>query len=391
MNCPDPMASHRRRRRRRIFTSAAAAAVATAASAGVLYGTGATGGNGGTAAIRIRQLLQEEQYDPKAPPPMLSSDLPRRLRHLYQGGRFGNILFQWASTYAIAKANDMTPCLVENQDRSVPLHMYFEDSSRFPVCEGVHAADARQEPIWDGGYRSAWRFLKQAGHSGTYYERNGHTGEDINLRGFMESASNLADVEDDVVQMFTFREKYRREAEEYIAPIREEGYIPVGIHARRGDKSKQCCQPQYFQSAMANITNTLRQRGDNREIMWLVASQMPDGPHWYEEMKSLGVFPEESTRYIGKHTVADFIALTQTDHIIVTQGTFSFFAAYLGPWQKRKEGAIVIQPSIMKDTSVGLDWTTIDGCDVTGDWWSVEKRSRIMVLHPSSGMQSSSN
>ena len=63
----------------------------------------------------------------------------------------------------------------------------------------------------------------------------------------MESASNLVDVEEEVVKMFTFREKHRREAEEHIAPIREEGCIPVGMHARRGDKSKQCCQPQCFQ------------------------------------------------------------------------------------------------------------------------------------------------
>ena len=137
----------------------------------------------------------------------------------------------------------------------------------------------------------------------------------------------------------------------------------MGIHVRRGDKKLECCQPQYFQDAMANITNTLRERGDDREIMWLVASQLPDGPDWYAEMKSLGVFPEESTRYIGKNTVADFTILTQTDHIIVTHGTFSFFAAYLGAWQKRREGGMVMQPSTMqREISAGLDWVTIDGC-----------------------------
>ena len=361
MNAPAVPVTTRRRRRRRVLTSAAAAAVATAI---YVWDEEATSAASSSSSSIIRQL----QFDPNAPPPMLSSASANgkpRLRHLYQGGRWGNILFQWASTYAIAKANGMMPCLVENRDRSLPLHMYFEDSSQFPICEGVHDADAREEPTWDGGFRAAWRFFKvgdSSSTSTTYYERNGHTGEDVNLRGFMESASNLADVEEEVVKMFTFREKYRREAEEFMDPIREEGYIPVGIHARRGDKSKLCCQPQYFQDAMANITNTLRERGEDREIMWLVASQLPDGPDWYAEMKSLGVFPEENTRYIGKSTVADFNILTQTDHIIVTHGTFSFFAGYLGAWQKRREGGIVIQPSTMKELSVGLDWTTIDGC-----------------------------
>ena len=313
---------------------------------------------------------QQQQFDPNAPPPLLSSadaNGKPRLRHLYQGGRWGNILFQWASTYAIAKANDMMPCLVENGDRSIPLHMYLANSSQFPICENVHETDAREEPIWDGGFRAVSRFFEvgdssSTGGTTTYYQRNGHTGEDINLQGFMESASNLVDVEDDIVTMFTFRERYRRKAEEYIAPIREEGYIPVGIHARRGDKSSSCCQPKYFQDSMANITNSLRERGDDREIMWLVASQLPDGPDWYAEMKSLGVFPEENTRYIGKNTIADFTILTETDHIIVTQGTFSFFVAFLGAWQKRREGGMVIQPSTMKEISSGLDWTTVDGC-----------------------------
>ena len=370
MNAPAvPMTTQRRRRRRTIFTTAAAAAVATAIYVCDEQATFAA------TTSSLRQLVQEnagassgeaEQFDPNAPPPMLSSadaDGKPRLRHLYQGGRWGNILFQFASTYAIAKANGMMPCLVENRDRSLPLHMYLEDSSHFPICEGVHDADAREEPLWDGGFRAAWRFFNVGDSSTTtYYERNGHTGEDVNLKGFMESASNLKGVEEEVVKMFTFRKQYRREAEEYIAPIREGGYIPVGIHARRGDKSKQCCQPQYFQEAMTNISNTLREQGDGRDIMWLVASQLPDGPDWYAEMKSLGVFPEENSRYIGKTTVADFNILTQTDHIILTHGTFSFFAGYLGAWQKRKEGGMVIQPSTMKEISAGLDWTPIDGC-----------------------------
>ena len=171
--------------------------------------------------------------------------------------------------------------------------------------------------------------------------------DDLEVSDFMQSYGNFRHVKDEVLAMLTFNEEYVKKAATVLEPFRRDGDTIVGIHARRGDKidCSYCDAPGdvYYVKAihrMREELGSLTSSGSPR-IKFLIASEGFEGYRWFNEHKREGgIFASDEFEYIGSSDpMLDLAVLSSCDHIIASGGTFSWWAAFLGPAQK--EGIVI--------------------------------------------------
>ncbi|CAH1777962.1 unnamed protein product [Owenia fusiformis] len=244
---------------------------------------------------------------------------------------FGNQLFQYASLYGIARDNKMQASI----------------SSNLELWDIFKLGDDVVNDYKDLPYLSRPRYLEKIGR---YDKRTQFLNYnlDITLVGYFQSWKYFETYKDDLKKHFTFNYDYRKKINSYLKRIpgfkqgnKTRSTTLVGIHIRRGDMldynnvklGYTVADEFYIQKAMTYYLSKYT------NVVFIVAS---DDPEWAKQTVNQSLrkyymshqnrkskfYPK--ARYLNNNTREfDFGVLSSCNHMIMTVGTFGWWAGWL--------------------------------------------------------------
>lgn len=260
-------------------------------------------------------------------------------------GQLGNQMFQIAACIGIAHR--------ENRAIHLPNWHYSQFFRTFFT-----------EPVSQGSYTHHERGM-------VYQEIPDLTKhQHINLRGFFQSESYFGNIGDVIQDQFTLNEHYSHIIQDKFNSLIESKenreVITIGVHVRRGDylvMATQITGIDYYIKAFKKLQEKL-----DRPANDFLAIIISDDPEWCKE--NLGVvFPDMVVSSIDPnhqedksiHAIIDMSTLSKCDHQIISNSTFSWWAA----WLNVSSDKIIIAPKFWfnkdeNDTAAGTlipsDW-----------------------------------
>lgn len=224
-------------------------------------------------------------------------------------GRTGNHMFEYATLVGTAQRNNMTPVIVEDTG--------LWDCFDLPIRKGKKS-----------DFQTAKTYMEYlpAFYSPKFYklESDGH----VYLQGYLQSWKYFENVKQELRKKhFKFKPHYENQAKEFIEGVRRKlnktDAVVVGVHVRRGDFVRQnrrgynVAPIPYFYKAM----NYFRKRFKNilfivctNDLLWS-KDNLDDSPDVY--------FSSNNDAYL------DLAVLSNTDHMVMSVGSFSWWAGYL--------------------------------------------------------------
>ena len=278
-----------------------------------------------------------------------AEDQPLLKYYHVPGSSLGDQMFAWSSTVACAANNAMFPCTFypEMDDNAKLLRTFFKGP--FHQC-----ADTGVGYGWDAGENSTINY--------DAFRRDPADRQDVALYGGLRSYLNFDFMAGDVRAQFGLKAEYLTPTEAAVEPFEAGGYITVGLHVRwdgmpgaeylsraeAGEFDPALHQPDiaYYDNAM----KLMRKTYGADKIRFLLASDdmayvraqsvFVDAPDvvFIEDVSPVSAWQEEDEEVIeeGNPNVAmirDFAILRRCQHMITSVGSFSWWAAYLGPYQ----------------------------------------------------------
>ena len=225
--------------------------------------------------------------------------------------RLGNLMFTYASMLGIARRNNMTPILVRENKLSEIFDLHCAMSDDMENTLGRHVS------------------YEEYGRRGSAYDRNTERLVHANTRllGYFQSFKYFENVADTVRANFQFKESIGHKADEFLSSSHQaewHDFIRVGIHVRRGDMIEEYFQRfgysvapvDYFLNAMEYFTSRFQR------VRFIVCS---DDIDWSRE----NIVGENVVYSIGHSQEIDLAILSRCDHVIMSVGSFSWWAAWL--------------------------------------------------------------
>jgi hypothetical protein len=277
-----------------------------------------------------------------------TEDQPLLKYYHIPGTSLGDQMFAWSSTVGCATQNAMFPCTFYNEldDNARLLRRYFRGP--FHQC-----ADTNVGYGWDAGGNNTINF--------DAFRRDPADRQDVALYGALRSYLNFDFMADDVRDQFDLKAPYLTPTAAAVEPFETGGYITVGLHVRwdgmpgaeylsraeAGEFDPALHQPDiaYYDNAM----NLMRRAYGVDKIRFLLASDdmayvraqsvFADAVDvvFIEDIspESAWLDEEDDAEEDSSSTmIRDFAILRQCQHMITSVGSFSWWAAYLGPHQK---------------------------------------------------------
>ncbi|CAL1534425.1 unnamed protein product [Lymnaea stagnalis] len=231
---------------------------------------------------------------------------PFYLTTIFQS-RLGNHLFIYASLLGLARAQNRTPF--------IPSGTYLDNVFQIShVDDSISAEGFRlmRHTTFGVVYPSLWNLPR----------------ENITLHGPREVFRYFENIEDEVRREFTFCAPLQRQINETLGKVRAEfkGHVIVGVHVRRGDflidfnKKLGFGVPKvsYFINAFHRMRSMLK----GRKVTFLTAS---DDLEWCHENLN---FTDVKILEPGSAEL-HFGVLANCDHVILSSGTYGWWAAWL--------------------------------------------------------------
>ena len=281
-------------------------------------------------------------------------------------GGLGNQMFQYACGYALASKYKTTLKIDTTGFRQYTLREYALD--RFKI----HVSHATEEEVRHLKFQSTsyikrvyYRLSgKKMEYASTYYKEPGfeyqeipfNGDEDIYLDGYWQSEKYFSDYRDDLLKMFTLKEKLHEQTEQYQKRIEETE--AVSLHIRRGDYVSNphtnsvhgTCPLEYYENAVKQITERV------------------ENPHFYIFSDDL-VWAKENITFIKDITFVELddmipdheemYLMSRCRHNIIANSSFSWW----GAWLNKNPQKIVIAPR---------QWFQVDDFDtrdlLPSDW-----------------------
>lgn len=212
-------------------------------------------------------------------------------------GRLGNQLFQWASLQGIASKNGMSTC--------VGVGDAFQGSSIFSVFTTIpNACSVKKSNIPHVG---------EVGEYATY--RDLHFENSVVIEGYLQSYKYFPP---DLYDRLKFKEAIVTKAKAQIV----KGKKNIGIHVRHRHQVEvdylRFPPNDYFENVMSQF------RRDYPNAFFYVAS---DDVAW---CKQQSFFQKSDVKIIENDPGLDMAVLASCDHMVLTVGTFGWWAAFLG-------------------------------------------------------------
>ncbi|KAK7106146.1 hypothetical protein V1264_017436 [Littorina saxatilis] len=226
-------------------------------------------------------------------------------------GRLGNVLFQYAAMYCIAKRNNLTPLFsdpmelknVENPGTLVNYSVYLSKKSRTQLLRERFCCS------YDNRFESL---------------PNDHN---YSIYGYFQSWRYFEPCKAEVLEIFKFKKKYVEEANTIIGDLRKQlpNKVLVGVHIRMEDHTseratrngKQIAPPEYFIRAMTYFKNRFH------DVRFVVITSSQEW--WLSNVTR----SDDVVFHNRTQPAVDMEILSRLDHIIVSVGTFGWWAAYM--------------------------------------------------------------
>ncbi|KAK6167750.1 hypothetical protein SNE40_021711 [Patella caerulea] len=234
------------------------------------------------------------------------------LCHKFHGG-LGNLLYKFASAYAIARENNME--LVSVKD------------------EGLSAAlEYPPEMLQDNGYCGHLPVLKE-NKCCSYDPKFLNINRSVNVDGYLQSWIYFQKYSDDLRQLIIFKEDQVEQAKKLLDEELGRRYDQtsklfrtlVGMHIRRGNKLEAYYVKYGYKVAPAHyIVRAMKYFSDRFQNLTFVV--VTEDQKW-----AMDNIPENNDVIFMKKNdaVVDMIILTLMNHTIMTVGTFGWWAAWL--------------------------------------------------------------
>ncbi|GAV01462.1 hypothetical protein RvY_12171 [Ramazzottius varieornatus] len=229
----------------------------------------------------------------------------------------GNLMFMYASLWGIAKKNGLRPTIKHTKLHDVfhldlPPEDFFDLSDCNNLVLGIDEGclyDNRTERISETA-----------------------KGKNVSLWGYLQSWRYFhPQYEGDIRRQFAFKEDIDSHADQIIQEFRSRSgdsskkRPTVGIHIRRGDVMSNGWQKWGFTVASREYVSHAMEYLKSKGVVDPIYIVCTNDVEWSRQ-NLLGVdlhFVENQTSYV------DMAVLTKMDHLILSVGTFSFFAGYL--------------------------------------------------------------
>jgi hypothetical protein len=239
-------------------------------------------------------------------------------RHLakvfHSNGRLGNHMREWASGIGLAHRNGLDICSAHG---GLDLAKCFKGP--FPVCTD--------------GERTVVEIDDNYEHNDRLFLFPGEERSDVSITGYQANYQSFADVKDAVVESFTLLDENKEAALKFLEPYQNK--IKIGIHVRRGDKEGSSLVPttHYFADAIARARQDLADT-EPGQLSFFISSDSIDWCKEQEAFQSEDIHFIENKDFLQNSAIFDFAVLMQMDHFILSEGTFGWWAAWLGAWQR---------------------------------------------------------
>ena len=257
---------------------------------------------------RIKQTTQTSI--PNKPKEIINKDLTIYAR---PRGRLGNIMFELASALGIANKNRRPLVIPPNMERAIKKIFQPTQTKYYSVGNVPNGTHIEKELSPFGNEQTRFFSLPET---------------PLKLNGFFQSWRYFSNISSQIRDIFTLPETIRNESRNYMRELREKIKVNnitfVAIHVRCGDYNSQrhynmgvrLPQISYIIKAMDYF------RTYYKNVHFIICS---DDSNWcYKEMSAypnITVFHNSVRR--------DFATLVACDHMIVTYGSFGWWAAWL--------------------------------------------------------------
>lgn len=235
---------------------------------------------------------------------------------VYFRGGLGNNMFQYASTYGIARTRNMS---VGITPASIMFNT-FNISSQYLIgkqfCNAAEKVVERRPCAYD---RGAVLFLKR--NKVNYIHKS-----------YLQSWKYFQNVEDDIRQQFVFMEDIQNKASALIRtltkPFASENLTVVGVHIRRGDyKLEKNVKYGYTLATGEYLDRSFKYFRDRYHPIVFIVFTNPNAEDvkWckYHINGSDVVFAPENPREV------DMCAISMCNHTIMTVGSFGWWGSFL--------------------------------------------------------------
>ena len=253
-------------------------------------------------------------------------------------GRTANHMFNIASLMGIAHRNCMRPVL---RQPVIPRAFNFSVDLIHdwpPVCNITYIQEF-------GEFRGGGGYDIRTENISKYRGRHGHPAH-IHLQGFFQSWKYFHQIRSYIREQFVFLPDVQEQAKAFLSERVPEEYrsvdtVKVGIHNRRGDKLHPVIQwagalvssPRYVRAAMKFFESRYPR------VLFIICGD----DTWYNQA-TYGGAPNVIVSD-NDDAMVDLAILTMSDHIIMTIGTFGWWAGYL------VDGIVLYDPKFAKPNS----------------------------------------
>ncbi|KAK7503742.1 hypothetical protein BaRGS_00004865, partial [Batillaria attramentaria] len=262
-------------------------------------------------------------------------------------GRLGNELFQYASILGLALAMNRTAVFIRSQS----LEKVFKTSTKHPTrqaeledrCSKAHGANEGK----------CCRFNEKLTRLDPEF--------DFSVGFYLQSYRYWIQHEDEVKRSIVFSDAVHRKVNVIVNDIRRvyRRSKLIGVHVRRGDytyKEKidigyRTASPEFINKSLTFFRRLFP------TAVFVVAS---DGIDWCKKNFPSGFH----VHYLDMHEAeVDLLVLASTDHIVITSGSYSWWAGYLN-----KGITVIMKDFIVPGTPIG-DGFNPDGSDFIYPTW----------------------
>ncbi|XP_074657229.1 galactoside 2-alpha-L-fucosyltransferase Sec1-like [Tubulanus polymorphus] len=265
---------------------------------------------------------QRRPYPSKLPAPEVIKfpQNPFPVMTVWFMGRTGNLMFQYAALCAISKHYDVIPV--------IPVDFKLATAFELTAPSITIKADSIKTVLGEksaGKFDPGTRDLRKK-ISGVFASR---------IWGYLQSWKYFQNETDEIRKQFTFRKHIKMAAENFVqrsaynlSLLTSAKITTIGIHIRRGDTttSKHLSDMGYVTVPVSYIENAMDRMtslyGEN--VLFIVAS---DDIPWCEKN-----VPRKNVNVVfskAKDPALDLAILSSCDHVIISTGSFGWWAAWL--------------------------------------------------------------
>ncbi|XP_041059067.1 galactoside alpha-(1,2)-fucosyltransferase 2-like [Carcharodon carcharias] len=258
--------------------------------------------------INISECLRDENYES-----FKAIKSSKSMWTISPNGRFGNLMGQYATLFALARLNRKQAYIFPRMADSL--------SRSFKLTLPTLHKEVKDKIPWQNYYLADWMDEKY----------KNILGDHIKFFGYPCSWTFYHHIREEILREFSFHDFITKEVNMWLRNItgQRQNVTYVGVHVRRGDYVH--VMPQVWKGVIAD-RNYLEQamfyfRNKYKDVVFIVTS---NGIDWCRENIDAS---KGDVYFLGDGNESkphrDFAILAHCNHTIMTIGTFGFWVSYL--------------------------------------------------------------